>query len=794
MDKAIAEFLPFKSPGPDGIYPCLLKSGWDTLKGSIRNICISSLILGSVPYSWGVSNGAIIQKPGKESYSDPKAYRIINLSSVILKLMEKLILWYLTIDCNLGDRLSSNQFGFRRGHSTEAAVHSLVAKIEEALAHGNYALGVFLDIEGAFDNVSFDALDKALSNSPSHRLVNSWISAMVRNRIVIYTLGDCTTLRHIIRGCPQGGILSPFLWILVINDLLVAVNSLSDTMQAFADDLAILFRGIDISVTLASQAQRCLDHISSWCSKVGLRLSHVKTKVIVFTWRNLWTIRPLTLYGNPVEFSQSVKYLGITLDSRLNWGAHISAQCSKAKSIQMMCQRAMGSTWGLSPYLSHWIYTAITRPIVLYGALSWFTAIDRYNYNIKNLNQLQLLACRCISGSFKSAPLDTLEAILGITPISLFIKEQVVRSVIRLRAWGLWKDPTIKGRGTFITHNHAATQLLNSYSFSHLELDIIKPFSNLDVPFSVSITDPEEALTLDFSSVPSSIMVFTDGSKFPGHTGAGFIVFDYDTSSPFSSAISLNSDASVFQAELHAISSACVYLASVYDSQSLVTIFSDSQASLRALQAKVITSSTVLACIKALSALCHRVKSVSLVWVPAHVGIEGNELADGLAKEGAQSPFSGTPLPFALSRVKSILSSTSHASHISHWASAETSLIFKPVISSMLSKHIHLRSLSRRDCRSLTYVLTGHAPLYYFLHKIGREDFPICPCCNLERETSFHFFCHCPAFFNARAKYLGDRVVTRHSLASSISLSRFAAFIAATGRFTRGFFTGRPPD
>ena len=94
----------------------------------------------------------------------------------------------------------------------------------------------------------------------------------------------------------------------------------------------------------------------------GLTLSHVKTKVIVFTWRNLWTIRPLTLYGHPVEFSQMVKYLGTTLDSRLNWGAHISAQCSKAKSIQMMWQRAMGSTWGLSPYYSYWIYTAVTRP------------------------------------------------------------------------------------------------------------------------------------------------------------------------------------------------------------------------------------------------------------------------------------------------------------------------------------------------------------------------------------------------------------------------------------------------
>ena len=90
----------------------------------------------------------IINRKNKDSVYSKRFVLLcsINLSSVILKLMEKLILWYLTYDCNMGYSLSSNQFGFRRDHFTEVAIHILVSKIEKYLTHGNYVLRVFLDM------------------------------------------------------------------------------------------------------------------------------------------------------------------------------------------------------------------------------------------------------------------------------------------------------------------------------------------------------------------------------------------------------------------------------------------------------------------------------------------------------------------------------------------------------------------------------------------------------------------------------------------------------------------------
>lgn len=76
--------------------------------------------------------------------------------------MERLILWHLQRDLKLETALSPKQYGFTKWCSTEAAILKLVTKIESALKIGNYSLGIFLDIAGAFDNIPFVAIKRAL--------------------------------------------------------------------------------------------------------------------------------------------------------------------------------------------------------------------------------------------------------------------------------------------------------------------------------------------------------------------------------------------------------------------------------------------------------------------------------------------------------------------------------------------------------------------------------------------------------------------------------------------------------
>ena len=64
------------------------------------------------------------------------------------------------------------QYGFTKGASTETALHKLANKIENSILNQGMALGTFLDIEGAFDNVSFDAIERSLTKKCEYSAVN----------------------------------------------------------------------------------------------------------------------------------------------------------------------------------------------------------------------------------------------------------------------------------------------------------------------------------------------------------------------------------------------------------------------------------------------------------------------------------------------------------------------------------------------------------------------------------------------------------------------------------------------
>ena len=143
---------------------------------------------------------------------------------------------------------------------------------------------MFLDIKSAFDSISFKSIITALHN---HGVNHILIINLLGQRQVIYSLKGISLLKYIIKGTPQGGVLSPLLWNIVINSLLTTLRNVllqPDVMQGFADNLVSLVTGQNLD-DLMEKMQAIVNIINNWCIANGLELSTDKTILVLFIWK-----------------------------------------------------------------------------------------------------------------------------------------------------------------------------------------------------------------------------------------------------------------------------------------------------------------------------------------------------------------------------------------------------------------------------------------------------------------------------------------------------------------------------
>jgi hypothetical protein len=161
----------------DGIFPALLQEGWEVLVPYIVIIFRTCLAAGYVPTAWRQVKVVFIPKPGRNTYSGPKDYRPISLMSFLLKTMERLVDRRLRDETLVLSPLHPNQHAYQAGKSTESALHQLGVRVDKALNQLDTALGVFLDILGAFNNTSYDSNSAALVKHGVSPTIRRWIRA-----------------------------------------------------------------------------------------------------------------------------------------------------------------------------------------------------------------------------------------------------------------------------------------------------------------------------------------------------------------------------------------------------------------------------------------------------------------------------------------------------------------------------------------------------------------------------------------------------------------------------------------
>jgi len=289
--------------------------------------------------------------------------------------------------------LSAKQFGFRKGKSIDSLLLYLTSCWRQHLdLKPNPLIGIVsLDIRKAFDNINHDLLSlklKTLFNlSPS---AITWIMDYVSNRTVVTKIENISSSPAIInRGIPQGGVLSPLLFNLFINDLVSF--SPTENIILYADDCLLYFIG-DSIYDLQTKIHENVNRILTWYSKNDLNVNTSKTKILILdTSNNAKTLTPFKIDDDIILSSSSLKYLGCIFDQNLKFTTHTKSLCFKAsKSVNLLkC---------LHQYIkpqSKLFYSSYIRPL-LESTPSLLYTISKSDS--ESLEKIQNRALKIISG------------------------------------------------------------------------------------------------------------------------------------------------------------------------------------------------------------------------------------------------------------------------------------------------------------------------------------------------------------------------------------------------------------
>ena len=318
---------------------------------------------GVVPQSWKNAFVSPIFKKGKRS--DASNYRPISLTSIACKVLEHVIHSSIIRHLESYNILSNFQHGFRKKRSCESQLLLTVHDLALGLNKRSQIDAVLLDFSKAFDKVPHQRLIKKLENYGIRGKTLEWTKAFLLSRKQQVLLEGATSGSIAVSsGVPQGTVLGPLLFNLFINDL---PNIVSSQVRLFADD-CLIYREIS-SVEDSNALQEDLNCLQDWESTWMMSFNPDKCESIRITNKTSRVIEnTYKIHNTNIKAIDNAKYLGVTINSKLNWSNHINNITKKAHGTRAFLQRNLQSA---PRKLKEHAYQTFVRPTVEFCSTVW---------------------------------------------------------------------------------------------------------------------------------------------------------------------------------------------------------------------------------------------------------------------------------------------------------------------------------------------------------------------------------------------------------------------------------------
>lgn len=411
-----------KAPGLDGIPNKALKIALRNNPQVFADAFNTCLRKGEFPEEWKKQKLVLIPKPNKR-LGDPSSYRPICLLDTIGKVLERVIYNRLLPAVERARGISERQYGFRKARSTIDAINTVKSMAEAAIsgkgANKKCCAIITLDIKNAFNSAGWNHILLSLRNLEVPNYLIGILGDYFTNRTLWYNTDIGMQQYKTSAGVPQGSVLGPLLWNIMYNDVLELDIPEEASIIGFADDIAIVVcaRFLDEVEMYANDTIRI---IKSWLAEKGLKLADHKTEAVLVSGRRKREEIKIKVGTACITSIKSIKYLGVMIDDRLNFNAHLEYACERASNVNCALSRIMPNIGG--PRQSRRILIArVTMSVLLYGAPIWARSIR--DTSRRNVLSIFRQCCLRVCSGYRTISLEAICVVAGIIPLDMAADE-----------------------------------------------------------------------------------------------------------------------------------------------------------------------------------------------------------------------------------------------------------------------------------------------------------------------------------------------------------------------------------